>query len=140
MREVLEEAERRKADDLSRTGHKATLIIAIPTIALIAWAGIFLIRYRANEGAAEAKPVIAARVAGQTPVPKDMAELNAFLPDAMRGGKPVKGVPGDGKLEHHEDLEFAMELLNFGRSRSVWEETKKPSESAVREQHKGGDK
>ena len=109
LRAVLEEAERRKESEWKRTGRFASLMIWVPVLLLLAWAGVFLVQYPSGEDQnAAVKPVVV--VAGvATPAtqdPKEMAELNAFLPPALRGGKAASEtrapricrVGGDGSM------------------------------------------
>lgn len=120
LRDVLDMAERRKESELSRTSRMATLVIGVPIAALILWGGIFLIQYRVSENKTRAAKTIAAAPVAPPQAPQDLAELDAFLP----GEKSAKGTPGDGNIVHHEDIRFAMELLNFGRSPSAGKEEK----------------
>jgi hypothetical protein len=121
LREVLEEAERRKEAELRSTGRKASLVIGIPAAALLVWAGAFLIQHRASGNAAPDKPVPAERVAEPAKVPQGGGEIDSFLPAKAAGGKPAKG----GAVVDHEDIRFAMELLNFGGSPAAPKEGKK---------------
>ena len=125
LRAVLEEAERRKESEWKRTGRFASLMIWVPVLLLLAWAGVFLVQYPSGEDQnAAVKPVVV--VAGvATPAtqdPKEMAELNAFLPPALRGGKAAKKPPSAGPVVNQEDIRFAMELLNYCRLPSASKE------------------
>lgn len=121
LHQLLEEAELRRAVELSRMGRKVTLIIGIPLALILAWAGIFLMQYHAEQESAAANSVIPVRQAES--VGEGRGEFDAFLPDAMRGEKPAQAAPSDGKMVSKEDISFAMDLLNFGSA------PKKPKKS-----------
>ncbi|MEO8614844.1 MAG: hypothetical protein ABI600_06880 [Luteolibacter sp.] len=111
---MLEAAENRKAAEWSRKGRKVTLVILIPTAALILWAAVFLIQYQAEHPTVETPPKV---VAAATPVPaeapKDVAQYDAFLPKALRVVKPAETHKDSGEIIDKGDIRFAMELLNY---------------------------
>ncbi len=114
LRELLEAAERRKADEWSNKGRKVTLVILIPTAALILWAAIFLIQYQADPPTVETPPKVAvAPTLLPVEVPKDTAQYDAFLPKALRVVKPAETPKTSGEIIDKGDIRFAMELLNY---------------------------
>lgn len=123
---VLDEAERRKASELHRTGRTASLIICVPVLLFFVWAGVFLIHHHST--AAEPRtaiPVVPTKAEPQAQDPKEMAGLKEFLPPALGGQKPAKNTPNAGVVVNHEDIRFAMELLNYCRPPSAWKEDAK---------------
>ena len=114
LRELLEAAEQRKADEWSNKGKKVTLVICIPIAALILWAAIFLIQYRADTTTVQTPPkVVAAPMPTTAEAPKDIAQYDAFLPKGLRVNKPAEAHKDSGEIIDKGDIRFAMELLNY---------------------------
>ena len=118
---VLDEAERRKEAELSRTGRKASLVIYVPVLLLFVWAGVFLLRYHAADD--QVQPL--EPVSAQAPDPNEMTGMDAFLPKSISGMAPSSGKPVASKLITQEDISFATELLNYCRPPSAWKDEKK---------------
>ncbi|MEO5715003.1 MAG: hypothetical protein ABIT37_16110 [Luteolibacter sp.] len=110
---ILEESERRKEAEWQQKSRKVTWIVGIPIAALILWAAVFLIQYRiANPPVVEAKPAVAAApVVPQDQ--KDLADFDAFKPNAVRVVKSKEPDSSSGKLVSDGDIRFAMELFNY---------------------------
>ncbi len=111
---ILEEAERRKEAEWKAKGRKTTLFLGIPIVALILWAAVFLIQYRiANPPLVEAKPAVAAAAPVIPQDQKDLADFDAFKPNAVRVVKSKEPDSSSGKLVSDGDIRFAMELFNY---------------------------
>ncbi len=110
---ILEEAERRKEAEWSEKSRKVSWVVGIPAVGLILWAAVFLIQYRAaNPTVTEPKPAVAAAPAVPE-VQKDMADFDAFRPNAERVVKSKEPESSSGKLVSDGDIRFAMELFNY---------------------------
>lgn len=125
LHKLLEEAERRREEDLKRMGRVPSLLIAIPLSGLLLAAGVFLLRYQAEDTPPTAKPEITAEGSDQLPDKSDTGELSSFIPESL-GGKPsAKGAESNSGIVTQEDIRFAMELLNYCRPPSAWKDEKK---------------
>ncbi len=111
---ILEEAERRKEAEWKAKGRTTTLFVGIPIAALILWAVVFLIQYQiANPPVAKAKPAVVAAAPAVQQEQTDMADFDAFRPNAVRVVKSNDPDSSSGKLVSDGDIRFAMELFNY---------------------------
>lgn len=114
LRDLLEAAERRKADEWNNKGRKVTLVILIPTAALILWAAVFLIQYQTDHPAVETPTKVVAPPTPARSEPKaDIAQYDSFLPKGLRVIKPAETHQDGGEIIDKGDIRFAMELLNY---------------------------
>ena len=111
LREMLEAAERRNEAALRQAGRKTTVLIAVPLLAALAWAAVFLVQYRSEVVAAD--PVPAPPTREQVAQQEDMAAFDSFRPRSQRVGEPATPPPSGGRMIDKGDIEFARDLLDF---------------------------
>lgn len=119
LQQMLEEAELRKDAQIRKTGGRFTLAVGIPILILLAWAGVFLIRYNMENPPGEDAPALSPPTpASLTDEQKDMAQFDMFRDEKDRVVKTnALGLEKTSdKMIDKEDIHFAMELLNFMQS------------------------
>lgn len=109
LRKMLDAAERRRDDEILRKGKVVSWILIVPTLLLLGSAGIFLLTYDSGESPPPAKPVLLPQVADEN----GLKELDPFRSDSQKSSLPIpKTVDGKPAVKN-EDIEFALQLLNF---------------------------
>lgn len=112
LRDLLESAEQRNADEWRHKGRKVSWVILPPVAAAIIWACGFLIQYDATPPKPQ-NPPTAEVVTELTNDQKDMAQFDAFRPNVARVVKTTEPAARSGKIIDQGDVDFAMQLLNF---------------------------
>lgn len=121
LEQLLEDSERRKEAQIKKVSGRFTLIIGIPILLLVLWAGIFLIQYNIKNPPGEPappKPLATAPVSPSAPLTDEQMEMAQYDMFRDEKDKVVKtNILGlkktSDKLVDKEDIHFAMELLNF---------------------------
>jgi hypothetical protein len=112
LRSLLLEAERRNKAAYQGKSRALTLVFWVPVISVLAWATYV---YRENQksfSAPQAKLIVPV----ETPEPTDTSGFDSFRPEAMRVGNKEPHAPAakqSGQWVDKEDIDFAMQLLNF---------------------------
>jgi hypothetical protein len=115
---MLEETERRKEAELRGKSRVMSFVIGIPTLAFVVWgAGVYLENRSAPPPVASKAPASVA-VPAQVDDCRDIAELDHFRPKAMQAGSPTSPTqnPNEFKMVDRDDIEFAMQLMNYCQS------------------------
>jgi hypothetical protein len=118
LREMLEETDRRKEVELQRKSRVMSFVIGIPTLAFVVWgAGVYLENRAAPPPVASKAPVSVA-VPAQVDDCRDIAELDHFRPKAMQAGSSPATAqnPKEFEMVDRDDIEFAMQLMNYCQS------------------------
>lgn len=113
LHELLEAAENRKSEELKQKSKWFSLVVYVPVVALLLWAAIFLITYDKAPATANA----AESTSELTPKPSGVPQFDIFRDEEDRAVKTnALGLKKtSGKLIDKGDIQFAIELLNFGR-------------------------
>jgi hypothetical protein len=114
LREILEEAERRKDLELHRKSRILSLFVGIPTIAFIVWGASVYVENQSIKPPVVSRPLVPVKVDDS----RDITELDNFRPKAMRAGSstpPAQILQEGGKLVDEEDIRFVMQLMNFSQ-------------------------
>jgi hypothetical protein len=112
LRSLLLEAERRNKAAYQGKSRALTLVFWVPVISVLAWATYV---YRENQRSFSA-PQAMLILPVETPEPTDTSEFDNFRPEAMRVGNKAPHAPAakqTAQLIDKEDIDFAMQLLNF---------------------------
>ena len=116
LRELLDESDRRKEEEIRSKGRIVSLVMGIPLLAIITWAVVFLATYRWNDKPAdevEAAPVAPTQSAREQ---QEMGEYDSFRPAAQRVNPPAETPGPSGKVIDKGDIDFAIQLLNFSHA------------------------
>jgi hypothetical protein len=114
LREILDEAERRKAAEIKQAGGKFTLIVGVCVGSLTLWAAMFLIRYEVLKPPQPPPETIMTVPRGAlADEERDIAQYDMFRPNEQRIMKSPVDSEEKGQIIGKEDIHFAMELLNF---------------------------
>jgi cytoskeletal protein RodZ len=124
MREILDAAERRKDAEWKSKSRVVSRLIIIPTLILVVWAAVFLIRYQPTESSAPPKTASPAASAESELLGKeDLAVFEAFRPkdpSKTPAENPTSKPPGSitigGKTLEKSDVEFISQLLHFSEA------------------------
>jgi len=112
LRSLLLEAEHRNEAAYRGKSRALTLVFSIPIISVLIWATYVYRENQRNFSSPQVKRSILPESLGQT----DTSELDSFRPEAMRVGNQKPHAPvarPSGQLIDKEDIDFAMQLLNF---------------------------
>lgn len=112
LRSLLLEAERRNKAAYQGKSRALTIVFWVPVISILAWAAHVYRENQRNISSPQAKLIVSL----QTPEPTDTSEFDNFRPEAVRVGNMAPHAPAakqTGQLIDKEDIDFAMQLLNF---------------------------
>lgn len=124
MREILDAAERRKDDEWKSKSRVVSRLIIIPSLVLVVWAAVFLIRYQTTESPVPPKTANPAASAENDLLAKeDLSAFEAFRPkDPSKApaenpnSKPPGSITIGGKTLEKSDVEFISQLLHFSEA------------------------
>lgn len=109
LRSLLDAAERRRDDEILRKGKVVSWILIVPTLLVLGSAGIFLLTYDSENSPSPDKPALLPQVADEN----GMKELDPFRPNSQKSSLPIPKTADGTPAVKNEDIEFALQLLNF---------------------------
>ena len=95
-----------------------SFVIGIPMLAFVVWGASVYLENRSAPPPVASKAPVSVTMPAQVDDCRDIAELDYFRPKAMQAGSPTSPTqnPKEFKMVDRDDIEFAMQLMNYCQS------------------------